>query len=57
MNVGLMFVHEPFSTDRQTEAKKKRINLIESKFGTKNVITYLIDLDKQYIRWPSNKLL
>jgi MFS transporter, PAT family, beta-lactamase induction signal transducer AmpG len=38
MNVGLMFVHEPLSTDRQLK-QKKTDELIESKLGSKNIIT------------------
>ena len=38
MNVGLMFVHEPLSTDRQLK-QKKTDKLIESKLGSKNILT------------------
>ena len=38
MNVGLMFVHEPLSTDRQLK-QKETDELIESKLGSKNIIT------------------
>jgi len=38
MNIGLMFVHEPFSTDRQLK-QKETDKLIENKLGTKNIIT------------------
>jgi len=38
MNVGLMFVHEPHSTDRQLK-QKETDKLIESKLGSKNIIT------------------
>jgi PAT family beta-lactamase induction signal transducer AmpG len=38
MNVGLMFVHEPLSTDRQLK-QKETDKLIESKLGSKNIIT------------------
>ena len=48
MNIGLMFVHEPLSTDRQ----KKQIEtdkLIESKLRSKNIIT-------SFIAWISSTL-
>jgi len=48
MNIGLMFVHEPLSTDRQ----KKQIEtdkFIESKLGSKNIIT-------NFIAWISSTL-
>ena len=38
MNIGLMFVHEPSSTDRQLK-QKETDRLIENKLGSKNVIT------------------
>jgi PAT family beta-lactamase induction signal transducer AmpG len=38
MNIGLMFVHEPLSTDRQLK-QKETDKLIESKLGSKNIIT------------------
>jgi PAT family beta-lactamase induction signal transducer AmpG len=38
MNIGLMFVHEPLSNDRQLK-QKETDNLIEKKLGSKNVIT------------------
>jgi len=38
MNIGLMFVHEPISTDRQLK-QKETDNLIENKLGSKNIIT------------------
>jgi MFS transporter, PAT family, beta-lactamase induction signal transducer AmpG len=38
MNIGLMFVHEPISTDRQLK-QKETDNFIESKLGSKNIIT------------------
>jgi PAT family beta-lactamase induction signal transducer AmpG len=42
MNVGLMFVHEPLSTDRQLK-QKETDKLIESKLGSKNIIpTFMI---------------
>ena len=48
MNVGLMFVHEPFSTDRQIK-QKKTDKLIESKLGSKNIIT-------SFMAWISSTL-
>jgi len=41
MNIGLMFIHEPTITDRQSK-QKANDNLIESKLGSKNIITSLI---------------
>ena len=38
MNIGLMFVHEPVSIDRQ-QKQKETDNLIENKLGSKNIIT------------------
>ena len=38
MNIGLMFVHEPISVDRQLK-QKETDNLIENKLGSKNIIT------------------
>ena len=38
MNIGLMFVHEPLSTDRQKK-QKETDKLIKSKLGSKNFIT------------------
>ena len=38
MNVGLMFVHEPLSTDRQVK-QKETDKLIENKFKSKNIVT------------------
>ena len=38
MNIGLIFVHEPSSTDRQLK-QKETDRLIENKLGSKNVIT------------------
>ncbi len=38
MNIGLMFVHEPISIDRQLK-QKETDNLIENKLGSKNIIT------------------
>ena len=40
MNIGLMFVHEPILTDRQSK-QKETDKLIESKLGSKNIITSL----------------
>jgi PAT family beta-lactamase induction signal transducer AmpG len=37
MNIGLMFVHEPLTTDRQLK-QKETDNLIENKLGSKNII-------------------
>ena len=54
MNIGLMFVHEPLSTNRQKK-QKETDKLIESKLGSKNIITNFTSLDKQYIRWSYNK--
>tara|TARA_Y100000590_G_scaffold302354_1_gene340854 strand:+ start:852 stop:2228 length:1377 start_codon:yes stop_codon:yes gene_type:complete len=41
MNIGLMFIHEPLSTDRRSK-QKETDQLIESKLGSKNTITSLI---------------
>ena len=38
MNIGLMFVHEPLTTDRQLK-QRKTDNLIANKLGSKNIIT------------------
>ena len=38
MNIGLMFVHEPISIDRQRKQEEPD-NLIENKLGSKNIIT------------------
>jgi PAT family beta-lactamase induction signal transducer AmpG len=38
MNVGLMFVHEPLSSDRQLK-QKETDKIIENKLGSKNIIT------------------
>ena len=38
MNIGLMFVHEPISIDRQLK-QRETDELIESKLGSKNIIT------------------
>jgi PAT family beta-lactamase induction signal transducer AmpG len=40
MNVGLMFVHEPIFTERQSK-QRETDELIESKLGSKNIITGL----------------
>ena len=41
MNIGLMFVHEPLETNRQTN-QKETDKLIESKLGSKNFVTNFI---------------
>ena len=41
MNIGLMFVHEPIETDRQTK-QKETDKLIEDKLGSSNIITTFI---------------
>jgi len=38
MNIGLMFVHEPLSADRQLK-QKETDKFIENKLGSKNIIT------------------
>ena len=48
MNIGLMFVHEPLSTDRQLK-QKETDRLIENKLGSKNIIT-------NFIAWISSTL-
>ena len=48
MNIGLMFIHEPLSTDRQKK-QKETDKLIESKLGSINVIT-------NFIIWISSTL-
>ncbi|MDB3864400.1 MFS transporter [Candidatus Pelagibacter sp.] len=48
MNIGLMFVHEPLSTDRQKK-QKETDKLIESRLGSKNIIT-------NFITWISSTL-
>ena len=48
MNLGLMFVHEPLYTDRQKK-QKETDKLIESKLGSKNIIT-------NFITWISSTL-
>jgi len=40
MNIGLMFIHEPILTDRQSK-QKETDSLIENKFGSKNIMTGL----------------
>ena len=40
MNIGLMFVHEPISTDKQLK-QKETDNLIQNKLGSKNFIASL----------------
>ena len=40
MNIGLMFVHEPILNNRQSK-QKETDKLIESKLGSKNIITSL----------------
>jgi len=41
MNIGLMFVHEPIETDRQSK-QRETDKLIESKLGSSNIITNFI---------------
>ena len=41
MNIGLMFVHEPLSTDREKK-QKETDKIIENKLGSQNIITKLI---------------
>jgi len=41
MNIGLMFVHEPIETDRQSK-QKKTDQMIEGKLGQSNIITNFI---------------
>ena len=48
MNIGLMFVHEPLSTERQLK-QKERDKFIENKLGSKNIIT-------TFIAWISSTL-
>ena len=43
MNIGLMFVHEPIETDRQSK-QREADQAIESKLGSSNIIT-------SYIAW------
>jgi PAT family beta-lactamase induction signal transducer AmpG len=48
MNIGLMFVHEPLSTNR-LQKQKETDDLIESKLGSKNIIT-------MFVTWISSTL-
>jgi PAT family beta-lactamase induction signal transducer AmpG len=48
MNIGLMFVHEPLTTNRQLK-QKETDNLIANKFGSKNIIT-------TFVTWISSTL-
>ena len=41
MNIGLMFVHEPIETDRQSK-QKETDQMIEDKLGSSNIITNFI---------------
>jgi len=41
MNIGLMFVHEPIETDRQSK-QKETDQMIEGKLGSSNIITNFI---------------
>ena len=41
MNIGLMFVHEPIETDRQSK-QRETDKLIEGKLGSSNAITNFI---------------
>ena len=41
MNIGLMFVHEPISTDRKIK-QEETDKLIQSKLGSQNFITNII---------------
>ena len=41
MNIGLMFVHEPISTERQSK-QKETDQLIENNLGSKNIITAFV---------------
>jgi len=41
MNIGLMFVHEPIETDRQSK-QKETDQIIEGKLGSSNIITNFI---------------
>ena len=43
MNIGLMFIHEPFSTDRNNK-QKETDKLIENKLSSQNAITKIIVL-------------
>ena len=48
MNIGLMFVHEPLTTDRQLK-QRKTDNLIANKLGSKNILT-------TFVAWISSTL-
>ena len=48
MNIGLMFVHEKYSTDRQIK-QKETDKIIENKLGSKNIIT-------SFTAWVSSTL-
>ena len=41
MNIGLMFVHEPIETDRQTK-QRETDKMIEGKLGSSNIITNFV---------------
>jgi len=41
MNIGLMFVHEPIETDRQSK-QRETDQMIENKLGSRNIITSFI---------------
>ena len=41
MNIGLMFVHEPIETDRQSK-QRETDQMIEGKLGSNNIITNFI---------------
>ena len=41
MNIGLLFVHEPISTDRKVK-QKETDRLIENKLGSQNIVTKVI---------------
>ena len=41
MNIGLMFVHEPISTDRKVK-QKETDRLIENKLGSQNIVSKVI---------------
>lgn len=41
MNIGLMFVHEPIETDRQSK-QRETDQMIEGKLGSSNIITNFI---------------
>ena len=48
MNIGLMFVHEPLTTDRQLK-QRETDNLIANKLGSKNILT-------TFVAWISSTL-